>query len=74
MKENSFQTASANYSAEMCCGENAPNLNLLTKDNVLEVRRNFLLNVAYNGKDSNKHIIIVLQYMQQFCDSQFNNN
>jgi hypothetical protein len=49
-------------------GENAFLIENVNSDNVLEYRQRMLLNVAYNGKRSNKLIIEVLQYMQQFCD------
>ena len=58
----------AQDAADACCGENAPNLSKLTELNVLEIRKDFLLNVAYNGKRSHELIIIVLQYMTQFCN------
>ena len=47
----------AQKAADICSGVNAPNLSTLTEDNVLELRKQFLLNVAYNGKSSHKDII-----------------
>lgn len=57
----------AQISANNCSGVNAPNLITLTHDNVIEMRKNFLLNVAYNGKKSHQDILNVLNYMTPFC-------
>lgn len=57
----------AQKSAMNCSGVNAPNLEIMNTDNVISMRKDFLLNVAYNGKSSHKDIITVLQYMSQFC-------
>ena len=54
--------------ANFACGENAPDLAKMNADNVLEMRKHFLLNVAYNGKRSHAHIIDVLRYMTKFMD------
>lgn len=59
----------AQKSAENCSGINAPNLEIMNTDNVLSMRKDFLLNVAYNGKSSHEDIITVLQYMSQFCST-----
>jgi hypothetical protein len=58
----------AQNAANNCCGENSPQMSAITSDNVLEVRKHFLLNVAYNGKRSHNDIIKVLEYMTQFMD------
>jgi len=57
----------AEWAAANCCGVNMPNLSRLNNDNVINVRREFLQNVAFNGKRSHEDIIIVLQYMSSFC-------
>lgn len=57
----------AEWAAANCCGANMPNLRTLTGDNVIEVRKEFLQNVAFNGKRSHEDIILVLQYMSPFC-------
>lgn len=58
----------AQRSANNCSGENAPKLALLSSDNVVEIRKEFLLNVAYNGKRTHQDIINVLEYMSQYCN------
>ena len=58
----------AQASANNCCGVNAPELRNLSSDSVLEMRRQFLLNVAYNGKRSHQDIINVLEYMTPYTD------
>ena len=56
----------AQKSAVICCGENAPELSTLTKDNVIPIRNTFLSNVSYNGSKSHLHIINVLNYMYKY--------
>lgn len=62
----------AQTSANRASGENAPRLALLSSDNVIEIRKDFLLNVAYNGKRTHQDIINVLEYMSQFCEEEIN--
>jgi hypothetical protein len=59
----------AQKSASICSGVNEPNLESLTPENVISIRKEFLLNVAYNGKSSHRHIIAVLEYMSQYCEN-----
>jgi hypothetical protein len=53
-------------SAQICSGENAPDLENMNGKNALQIRNAFLQNVCYNGRMSHAHIIIVLQYMAKF--------
>lgn len=57
----------AQSAANRCSGENAPDLRNIVYDNVLQMRRDFLLNVAYNGKESHRDIITVLKFMTFYC-------
>lgn len=63
-------TDEAQYSAIVCCGENAPNLEAVTESNVIEIRNRFLTNVAFNGSRSHPHIIKVLQWMSQLITDE----
>ena len=65
---NKITTDEAQYSAFVCCGENAPNLETVNESNVIQVRNKFLANVAFNGAMSHPHIIRVLQWMSQLID------
>ena len=56
----------AQMSADVCCGENAPDLSTVTKENWLFVRNEFLKNVSYNGGRSHNNIITVLAYLGKF--------
>ena len=58
----------AQLSANKCSGENAPKLALLSYDNVIEIRKDFLLNAAYNGSRTHRDIINVLEYMDLFIE------
>lgn len=58
----------AEKSALICCGENMPRLNTLTKDNVIRMRNEFLDNVRFGGAGNHQHIINVLVYMTQFIE------
>ena len=53
--------------ASNCSGMNAPDLRIINEDNVIQMRKEFLENVAYNGKMTHEDIIIVLQYMSPYC-------
>ena len=64
IKDVTLETAQ--YSAETCSGEYAPDLSKVTKDNFLIIRRDFLNNVQHNGHRSHKDIILVLAYLGKF--------
>jgi hypothetical protein len=64
--QNEEALKSAQESADMCCGVNAPNLSELSIENVLQVRNDFLANVAFNGLSSHEDIIVVLNYMTRY--------
>ena len=53
--------------ASNCSGMNAPDLRIINEDNVIQMRKEFLENVAYNSKMTHEDIIIVLQYMSPYC-------
>ena len=61
---------SAIESAIICSGESAPNLSLLTKDNVISNRNKWLVSLEWNGARSHKHIINVLNYMSSLIDDE----
>lgn len=59
-------TQDAQYAAQLCSGENAPNLYNVTKDNWIQIRNQFLSNAAFNGAISHDSIILVLIWFKQF--------
>ncbi len=59
-------TEFAQIEAYKCSGENAPNLSMLTHENVITVRNEFLSNVCHNGPRSHESIIVVLQHMSAY--------
>ena len=62
---------SAKKSGLICSGENCPNFEKITTENVIEERSKFLANVVHNGARSHIHIINVLNYMTQFINEDY---
>lgn len=64
IKDVTLETAQ--FCAETCSGENAPDLSKVTHDNCLTLRNEFLKNVQFNGRKSHRDIILVLAYLGKF--------
>lgn len=61
----------AQQSAYMCCGENAPNLLIVTDVNWIQKRNDFLANVSHNGEASHFAIINVLEWFSKFANDKY---
>lgn len=66
MLDFNITTQDAQRAANICSGENAPKLSLVTIDNWVIERNKFLNNVSYNGPSSHLSIIKVLCWFNQF--------
>ena len=54
----------------LCCGENAFDMDAVNEDNWLRYRKDFLMNVAFNGGRSHDAIMIVMYWFRQFNENE----
>jgi hypothetical protein len=54
----------------LCCGENAFDMDAVNEDNWLRYRKDFLMNVAFNGGRSHDSIMVVLYWFRQFNENE----